>query len=54
MHYRDRYTGRRDSGDWIMEEYVAWHRRNMDAANIKADFLYKPIHTLIFMPQLEK
>jgi len=25
----------------------------MDPANMKADFLYKPIHTWIFMPQLE-
>jgi len=25
----------------------------MDAANMKADFIYKPIRTWIFMPQLE-
>lgn len=53
IHYCDRYTGRKDSGDWIREEYIAWQRRNMDAANMKADFLYRHIRTWIFMPQLE-
>lgn len=36
-----------------MEEYITWHRRNMDAANSKADFLYTTIHRQIFMSQLE-
>lgn len=53
IHCCDRYRGGTDSGKWIMEEYITWHRRNMDAANSKADFLYTTIHRQIFMSQLE-